>query len=460
MRSTPPRLAVSTYSLIQFSPKTDLTTTAYYHKFHRNWYKLEKVKESSGQAPGISHLLAEPSLFPEAFGILTGGNSTLDDALMVKANNRNYRSAGVQTVLGWRFVTGNIRHNFDLGLRYHADEADRFQSQDEYKMEDGTMELTRSGIPGTESNRIESGFAWAAYVQYKLQAGNWTVIPGLRYENIRMERLDYGKSDPERTGAALVSQDNFADVLIPGIGIDYKVTTWLDLFAGIHKGFSPPGANEGSEPEQSINYELGARYLRDGLSCQTVLFFNAYQNLLGSDLAAAGGTGSSDLFNGGTAQTKGIELQASYDLLAAQDKGWSLPLTLAYTYTDAQFLSSFQSEFEGWGKVQSGDELPYLAHHQLSLAMGLNHARFGFNLSGRYQGAMRTVAGQGRIPEQNKTGDFLILDSNVSYAVHEHVSLSASLTNLTGSKAIASRHPAGIRPVMPAALMAGLKVNF
>ena len=47
--------------------------------------------------------------------------------------------------------------------------------------------------------------------------------------------------------------------------------------------------------------EIYTLSLHDALpiSGQAVLFFNDYSNLLGSDLAAAGGAGSGDLFNGG-----------------------------------------------------------------------------------------------------------------------------------------------------------------
>ncbi|MBK9015250.1 MAG: TonB-dependent receptor [Saprospiraceae bacterium] len=446
--------------LVQFSPSIDLTTTAYRQNFHRNWYKLDKVTESSGQAASIAALLQEPSAFPEAFATLTGITSPNDNPLLVKANNRDYRSEGVQTLLSWRLQGAAVRYTFDLGLRYHTDEADRFQWADEYKMVDSVMRLTNSGKPGTESNRVESGKALASFLQLKLQWGKWTLIPGLRHENIRLEQKDYGKDDTQRNGTDLKVSSNKVDVFIPGAGLDFKANEHVNIFAGVHKGFSPPGAKAGSVPEASINYELGSRFQRGALSGTAVLFYNDYENLLGADLAAAGGNGSSDLFNGGRAKTKGVEFEMSWDVLSPNGKDWELPVSLSYTYTHAAFNSDFSSEFEGWGKVENGDELPYLAPHQLALSLNLNHRKFSFNLSGRYQDGMRTVAGQGEMPASESTDAFFVLDANVNYRLHPKVSVFGSVANLTDQVAVVSRNPAGLRPNLPRTMMAGLKVNF
>ncbi len=446
--------------LVQFSPSIDLTTTVYRQNFHRNWYKLDKVTESGGQSPSIAALLQNPSAFPEAYSTLTGNTSPNEKPLLVKANNRDYRSQGIQTMLSWRVQGQAVRYTFDLGLRYHGDEADRFQWSDDYKMVDGAMQLTNSGKPGTESNRIESAKALATFLQLKLQLGNWTLIPGLRHENINLAQKDYGKNDTARSGSDLKAASNKVDVFIPGAGLEYKANEHLNLFAGVHKGFSPPGVKAGSEPEASINYELGSRIQRGTLSGSAVLFFNDYKNLLGADLAAAGGSGSSDLFNGGKAKTKGVEFQMSWDVLSGSGKDWELPVSLSYTYTHASFNSNFSSEFEGWGKVETGDQLPYLAPHQLTMSVNLNQGNFGFNLSGRYQDGMRTIAGQGEIPTSESTDAFLVMDANVNYRIHPKVTVFGSVANLTDQVAVVSRNPAGLRPNMPRTLMAGLKVNF
>lgn len=450
----------SVQHLLQISSVVDLTTVAYRNEFHRNWYKLDQVAGANSEYVGIANILSKPEQYEEVYKILTGETSLSETALKVKANNRKYLAQGVQTVAGFRFGKGFVRHSLDIGLRYHCDEMDRYQWQDAYRMEAGFMELTDAGEPGTESNRILSARALAVYGQYKFKTGHWALIPGLRFEDIDLREMDFGKADPDRTGAQLKESRNRIQVYIPGIGIDYKLSESAHLFAGVHKGFSPPGAQDGANPEQSINYELGARYLHPGLSGQAVLFYNDYENLLGADLAAAGGQGSGDLFNGGRARTGGLEFQLTYDMLSGHPSGFRLPLGLVYTFTDASFQSSFASELEGWGAVEKGDDLPYLARHQLALTLGLEDERYGIHFSGRYQSPMRTQAGQGALPESERTDDFFVADVSASYRVHRNVSVFAMASNLFNETYIASRHPAGLRPSMPRTLMLGGKVHF
>ena len=91
------------------------------------------------------------------------------------------------------------------------------------------------------------------------------------------------------TGAAIGS-------FIPGIGTNYKFTNNLSVFGGVHKGFSPPGNQDGQESEESVNYELGTRFNLGKLKGELVGFLNDYSNLLGSDLTATGGTTNDIVF--------------------------------------------------------------------------------------------------------------------------------------------------------------------
>lgn len=447
--------------LIKLSKSFNITTTVYRSDFTRNWYKLDAVNDSTGKKTSIANLLNDPIKFNDAFSIVTGTSSKTANALFVRANNRTYYAQGLQTVLNYNFKTGKILHEINLGFRYHNDEVDRFQWDDEYAMKNGVMQLTKSRTHGTESNRIKQANATATYLQYKLKYNKFTVIPGIRYENISMSEKDYGKTDPQRTGKSVIESKNQVDVFIPGIGIDYKFNRNISTFAGVHKGFSPPGTKDETQPEESVNYELGARYAKNALSGQAVIFFNDYRNLLGSDLAAAGGGGTGDLYNGGEVQTKGLEFQMTYDLLAVRKQSkFSLPLSIVYTYTDAVFKNSFVSTFEDWGTVAAGDQFPYMANNQFTFTLGLEHKKISVNLSGRYMDEMRTAPGQGEIPASKKTDSYFIIDASANYILHKNISLFTNAVNLTDKVYVVARRPAGLRPGMPRAFNLGLKANF
>ncbi|MEQ9426500.1 MAG: TonB-dependent receptor [Cyclobacteriaceae bacterium] len=439
----------------------DITTTAYRNDFSRNWYKLDKVKAGiDGNNVSIANILDNPADFTDEFGIINGNTSENPDALYVKANNRDYYSQGIQTLVGFQFKSDAIKHDLEVGLRIHKDQIDRFQWVDAYSMNDGIMQLTDKGVPGTESNRVTTANATAVHLQYKMTVSKLTAIPGVRYENIKLERLDYGKTDPSRTGSDLSTRNNKTGVLIPGVGVDYKFNDFISGFAGIHKGFSPPSSSEEAKAEQSINYELGTRFNKSGLSGQLVVFMNDYDNLLGSDLAAAGGAGSNQQFNGGEVIAKGIEFQLTYDVFSKYQSGWSFPLSIAYTYTDAEFQSSFESSFEGWGTVTKGDNLPYLAKNQLSTSASIENKKFKFNVSGRYMDEMRTVAGQGEILDQFKTDSYYVIDVSSEYSVSRQVSLFGSIKNISNEAYIVARRPAGLRPGLPRAFLIGIKARL
>jgi len=439
----------------------NITTSAYRSDFSRNWYKLDKVEADTVSGPiKIASILDDPDSYLIAYNAITGAESSIDDAFHLKANNRSYYSQGVQTVLGYKFNTGKVVNNVEIGARIHQDQIDRFQWVDKYRMDDGYMKMTTKGTPGTESNKIESADAFATYIQIKSNYKHLTIIPGLRYEHILVRREDYGKGDVERTGADLSKRSNLTEVFIPGVGLDYKFNSSVSSFGGVHKGFSPPGSKEGTLPESSTNYELGIRINKRALSGQAVVFLNDYSNLLGTDLAAAGGGGTTDQFNGGEVVAKGLETMFSYNLLTKVSTRYNLPVTIVYTYTDAVFVNDFDSDFDAWGEVSSGDHLPYIATDQLGFQLGIENKIFGFNLSGKYVDEMRTKAGQGTVRQDQRTDSQLVLDFSGNFKLSNHISLSASITNLTNDVNVVARRPAGLRPGMPRAFNVGIKTTF
>lgn len=439
------------------SETVDITTTLYHNDFARNWYKLNDVNGT-----GISSVLNNPEDHAAALAILKGQNSA-DDALSVRSNNREYFSQGAETILGLNVSNDDVRNEIELGIRLHRDEEDRFQYEDGYRMENGTMVLSSSGTPGTQANRIGSATALSIYLKDDIQLDRWTFTPGVRYENIWFSNKNYGSNDLERTGNNLSENEYTITEFIPGAGITFRALDSLTLIAGVHKGFSPPspGSSPDTESESSVNYELGFRYADPLIRTEIIGFYSDYSNLLGSDLEAGGGSGTSAQFNAGSVDVIGLEATAETDLAELFDiSSVSVPFNMNYTFTRAEFQTSFDSDFKPWGSVEKGDRLPFIPEHQFNTSLSLNWDNFQINVNTTLSPRMRTVAGQGSIQTGNSTDSFFLVDTNATYQVLNNVDLFVNTRNLLNQTYIVSDRPAGVRPGLPRTFMGGFRVNI
>ena len=435
---------VATY-LLTFSNKLKITTNAYYNYFHRNWYKLNDVRA------GIT------SKEKRSIDILTGKTDREEEALLVRANNRTYRSRGIQTRAEYRFNLNEFFFDLEFGLRYHADEEDRFQWDDSYSMKNKKMVLFMEGIHGTNANRVTSANALAGYLLAKLRYDAWTVTAGLRYEDVDLLKKDYTKEDLARSGKVRIETPNHARVLIPGVGLHYQLMPAASVFFGIHKGFAPPSAELYQKPESSVNMELGTRVAIGNFRAELIGFYNNYSNMLGSDLAASGGAGTLEQFNVGEARVKGAEFLVQYQPLP-KNCNVRLPLQVSYTYTDTEIRNSFESH--SWGNVVRGDEIPYIFKHALNMQLGIECKWFYANIGTRYNSDMRTSPGQGTIAEREKVPANLIFDASLNVFVNKYLTVRLNAINLTNRVYLTSRHPAGLRAGHPFGIYAGANVQF
>ena len=177
-------------------------------------------------------------------------------------------------------------------------------------------------------------------------------------------------------------------------------------------------------------------------------------------MAATGGTGSLDQFNAGEVRVSGIELLLNYNLLYNTSEKFKLPVSISYTLTDTEFLTSFDSNEDIYGVVTKGDEIPYIAKNQLNATLGLQHKKFEVNLNSRYTGAFRTRAGSGPIPENFKVDSNFIVDLSAHYFLNENFALSANIINLFDTEYAVSRVPAGLRPGHPFGINFAVRYGF
>ena len=436
----------------KLSDNLTMAVSAYNNEFARNWYKLNKV---DGLNLG---LIADPAGNAAAFALMDAMDSDAD-AYRIKANNREYLSSGVQAVLNWSIEN----HDIQAGLRIHADEMDRFQWEDRYQMVGGKLNMTTAATPGTDSNRIDSAEATSVYVEDRMTSGNFIVTGGLRYEEITVKREDWGKTDPTRAGDASIKEDTF-DVIVPGVSVEYALEDGTTLGYGIHKGFAPhgpggtkvvDGVTQEVKSEESWNHEWTVRSYEGLNGLELTFFMNKYDNLLGADTAATGGTGSNELYNGGAVDVSGLELYLRRMLM---DNGSiQLPIEIAYTKTNTEFRESFDGF---WGDVSRGDELPYIPETMVSVNLGVNMDKTSVNIGLKHNSAARTTAGSGRLDDANSTDALTLIDLGVKHSLQNNITLSMGIKNLLDKDAVVARRPYGARPTMPRSISVGVNYNF
>lgn len=454
-----------------FSNDAELTITAYDNDFERAWYKTEGIDFDGSetaqnfnrtswanvvQAINLGNDLG--GLTADQLQAILNGADTAPGAIQLRNNSREYSSQGIQANASWILEAAATTHTLQTGLRYHEDSEDRLQRNDSYQQLNGQLVLTGRGLQGNAGNRLQDAQALAAYITDRVEWNAWTLTPGVRFESIDLGRLDYdtgsdtpGSRDPDNLKGA---RSNEVDIWIPGMGLLYDFSEQTRLVAGVHRGFAVPGNAPGVDPEESTNYELGVRLAQDRFELDLIGFFNDYDNLVGVCTNSSGSDCEpGGAFNGAGAHIAGIELGLSADLY---DTGtWQFPLTLTYTWMDAEFQSDFNSDF--FGAVQAGDPVPYVPVNQGLLTVGMENDALAMWLSINYVDKVCTRASCGAYEE---TEAATLLDLSAHYRFNDNWSAYANAENLTDELYIASREPYGARSNKPRAYHAGVRFNF
>ncbi|MCA1749259.1 MAG: TonB-dependent receptor, partial [Sphingomonadales bacterium] len=392
--------------------RAEFVTTAYYNDFARNWFKLNDLNIGTGfTSPNSFFNNPDSAAGQLGLAILRGEADSAPGAIRLRNNNRKYYAAGAQSVMTVPWEWGPSNHILTLSARYHRDEEDRLQHDELFQMLNGQLVRTSVNPIGSNANRESRATAFAFYIQDRIEIGTYEAADGVL------------------------------------------------LLGSVSRGFSPPGPGSDADAEKSWNYEAGIRFARHGWSASAIGFFNDYANLLGDCTNATGCTAGDigDQFNGGAVDVIGLEA-AVEGAVPLGTGGLSIPVRAAYTWTDAEFRQTFDSEF--FGNVVLGDELPYISEHQLYLSAGIAGERFSVILGSNYVSEIRTEAGQGPVPAMERVPDRWVFDLAAHFDLTDNVGLFARVDNLFDEAYAVARRPLGLRPGKPQTIVGGVNFRF
>jgi Fe(3+) dicitrate transport protein len=429
-----------------------MNTTVYHHFLTRAWTKLNRF----AGGPALHDLLLNPDGGQAAVyaGILRGEEDSIsaDQVLQIGTNDRRFHSVGMQWLARHKMRSDEIANEFEVGVRLHADYVTRLHTEVPYNMLNGSL-VPEGSEASTVLDSMTNAHALAIHAHNDFAWRRLHIVPGMRLETIwnAAGTSETGPTDPV-----------LRVVPLPGLGLMGEPLPWLGVFGGVHRGFSPvgPGQDPEIQPESSWSYELGVRAVPGESHVELVGFLSDYTNLSGQ-CTLSGGCDQDQVdqqFNGGQAWVYGAEALASHRLRLRG--GIDLYGEMTYTYTYTAFRTGFISGFAQFGTVSIGDALPYVPEHQGGLRLEASHRLGVLSIASHGRSAMRDIAGQGEIADDELIPGVIQLDAALRTNVTDRLTLYVNGTNLTGAKTIASWRPFGARPIAPRQVMGGIEVSL
>jgi len=298
----------------------------------------------------------------------------------------------------------------------------------------------------------------AFFGQIGYTTGDWTVTVGLRdYEisdGYKSSEFGIFYEDPDNTGCAgdeavgvTCSEENGTESdNRPKVTVTYEVHDDLTLFAVSSAGYRSGGNNAAlpffcsSDPEaagfkrryvsdKADNTEIGIKS-RGGNYRLNATYF--WVDWTGIQVTIRPACGWSFTYNGGEAETSGLELDFSYDLTE----------NLALDFSGSWISAEITKDIEAMG-ASAGARLPNIAEEQMSLGLSYTFEMFSRATFARvdmnyYGDSFATFAES----SEDMSPSYTQMNLNVGMALNDASRIQFSVSNLTDERTEAFRFSA------------------
>ncbi|MDA1354569.1 MAG: TonB-dependent receptor [bacterium] len=354
--------------------------------------------------------------------------------------------------------------NWLAGIKLH------FESEEVEDLANATISDARFGDAVNAEERTTIGTA--VYGRYRYDVNEkWTIIPAARLETYRQTRhilLQNGANEDE-FGANAIEV-----AFLPAVSTTYDLTNNIDLFSGIHAGYSPASyadafdnnANATSlEPEKSINFEVGTRtkWFKNTLFADATIFYNDFQN------EVIPSTGEYNVVNAGHTTHMGLELELKRPFKNCAFKCMSLTPKFSATLQEARIIGNRTSS-TGADLSTDQDRLPYVPSQMFALGVDGSYGEWSGSLEAVFTGAMlaydlntETASDAGSESANGLRGDineYTIWNLSIAKDFKQGFTSYLAIKNLFDLNYIASRQPQGIFPGAERQINVGLTTTF
>lgn len=215
-------------------------------------------------------------------------------------------------------------------------------------------------------------YIYSGFIQTDLHLpGNWSLSAGA---SINKSSITITRLTGPQTGKLTAS---FNSEWAPRIALSKKLLPGMLLYGSISRGFSPPTTaeilpstsiiNTSLQAEHGVNYEAGIKssWLQQRLYVEVNAFYYKLRNAIVQRRDASG----ADYFtNAGSTRQRGIESQASYQLLPANHRFVNnARLWVSHTYNNFRY-----NDFKVITNDYSGNKLPSVAAHTVAAGIDVS----------------------------------------------------------------------------------------
>ncbi|MDX1574466.1 MAG: TonB-dependent receptor, partial [Methylophaga sp.] len=274
----------------------------------------------------------------------------------------------------------------------------------------------------------------------------------LRMEDVESKARRYGQ--PERTTVTNKVENDYREFL-PGISATYDLTDNWQVLAGYHEGMIPisAGAEDGTDPGLSDNYELGVRFKQGTFFSEAIAFYSDFSNFVEQCSVASKCSNGEDSgsFSLGGAKVKGLEFQAG-KLFSAGN--FMIPVDVAYTYTEGETTSG--------DELSSGLDLANIPQNMFSARVGLEHSS-GWNNYAVVKYIDETCTDVGCNQSDNRfeqTDPLTTMDLISRYQFDAGPEVFLKVENVFDRQEIIAREPFGARPNIERTIYTGVIIDF
>lgn len=341
------------------------------------------------------------------------------------------------SMLNKSFAIGASEHQLTYGI-----DLKRTQSSD---LRAGSDTVISTGVvkPAKPTSDFPdpTAYEYALFMQDQIKIGNWTLLPGLRYDYYKMQ--PHVNQNYLNSNAVDANPSNYSDSTVsPKLGITYQMDEQHSVYGQYAAGYRAPKAveifgefenpgmyqtlsNTSLKAETSDSYELGLRGNYSAGNFGVALFYNRYSDFIEQTSRPSTNPnfpfGEFQYVNIDSVTIRGAEAKGELFLdTLGLPNGWRALGSVAYA----------RGKDHGTGQaLNSIDPLKGV----FSLAYSQPNGQFGGDLS------WTLVAKKSRIDTTQTTDQFATagygtLDLNAWWQLDEHLSINAGLFNLTDKR--------------------------